>query len=195
MCLSGFTTVACPTGLKEVDDQVEKLSSHVLDRRLVQVVLSRASDLVGKTIRETRFRSRFDAAIVAIHREGARQSQKIGDVNLLVWIPLHIMSLICVSRSCVCRRPKELKQHFAVHVAQNLQVPLCVHMPQAARPACALLCGTACSPAVCSQVLCVQKMQGQHPVRTIQLQLSCASAGWRRVAAGHRGSVPAESQE
>jgi di/tricarboxylate transporter len=82
-------------GLTEVDDQVGKLSSHVLDRRLVQVVLSRESSLIGKTVRETRFRSRFDAAIVAIHREGARQRQKIGDIQLAVH-SVNPRSLQCV---------------------------------------------------------------------------------------------------
>lgn len=81
--LLGTDVVHC-AGLAEVDDQVRKLTSHVLDRRLVQVVLARTSDLIGKTVKETRFRSRFDAAIVALHREGARQRQKIGDMQLVV---------------------------------------------------------------------------------------------------------------
>jgi Trk K+ transport system NAD-binding subunit len=71
-------------GLDEVDDQVEKLSSHVLDRRLVQVVIARNSDLIGKTVRETKFRNRFDAAMVALHREGHRQRKQIGDIQLAV---------------------------------------------------------------------------------------------------------------
>lgn len=74
----------CSAGLAQVDDQVGKLKSHVLDRRLVQVVLARTSDLLGKTVRETRFRSRFDAAIIALHREGHRIRQKIGDITLAV---------------------------------------------------------------------------------------------------------------
>lgn len=71
-------------GLAQVDDQIGKLTSHVLDRRLVQVVLARTSDLLGMSVRETRFRRRFDAAIIALHREGQRLRQKIGDITLTV---------------------------------------------------------------------------------------------------------------
>lgn len=67
-----------------MDDQVEKLSSHVLDRRLVQVVIARSSVLVGSTVKETGFRTRFDAAIIAIHRAGERLRLRIGDIQLAV---------------------------------------------------------------------------------------------------------------
>lgn len=71
-------------GLKQSDDQIEKLSSPILDRRLVQVVLARSSALLGKTVRETKFRKRFDAAIIALHRAGQRQRTRIGDIELAV---------------------------------------------------------------------------------------------------------------
>jgi di/tricarboxylate transporter len=47
-------------------------------------VLSRKSVLIGKTVSKTRFRSQFDAAIVAIHRAGERLRMRIGDVTLAV---------------------------------------------------------------------------------------------------------------
>ena len=71
-------------GLVEVGDQVGKLRAGVLDRRLVQVVLARTSDLLGRRVRDTRFRSRFDAAIIALHREGHRLHQPIGETTLAV---------------------------------------------------------------------------------------------------------------
>eukprot|EP00976_Prorocentrum_cordatum_P083839 1185397-Prorocentrum_minimum.AAC.4 len=37
---------------------------------------------VGKTVRDTRFRSEFSAAIVGIHRNGGHMLGKIGDVVL-----------------------------------------------------------------------------------------------------------------
>lgn len=79
--------MCCGAGLAQVDDQIGKLTSHVLDRRLVQVVMARTSDLLGKSVRETRFRRRFDAAIIALHREGHRIRQKIGDITLAVCCP------------------------------------------------------------------------------------------------------------
>ena len=63
-------------------DQVSKLKVRKLDRRLVEVVISMKSDLIGKTVRESRFRSRFRAAIIAVHRSGNRVLSKIGDIEL-----------------------------------------------------------------------------------------------------------------
>jgi len=50
-------------------------------RRLVEVVLSRTSPLIGTTAREGSFRRHYNAAVVAVHRNGERLSTKIGDVR------------------------------------------------------------------------------------------------------------------
>lgn len=50
---------------------------------IVEVVVSHNSTLISKTAKETNFRSRFDAAIVAIHRNGERVTGKIGEVPLV----------------------------------------------------------------------------------------------------------------
>ncbi|MDZ7742714.1 MAG: SLC13 family permease [Bacteroidota bacterium] len=50
---------------------------------LLEVVVSYNSTLVGKVVRESNFRARFDAAIIAIHRNGEKISGKIGDVKLM----------------------------------------------------------------------------------------------------------------
>lgn len=47
-----------------------------------EIVISHNSTLTGKTIKEAGFRGRFDAAIIAVHRNGQRISGKIGDVEL-----------------------------------------------------------------------------------------------------------------
>jgi di/tricarboxylate transporter len=47
-----------------------------------EVVVSGASSLAGKTLRETDFRNRFQAAVVAIHRAGERVNEKLGAVKL-----------------------------------------------------------------------------------------------------------------
>lgn len=49
---------------------------------LVEVVVSPNSGLIGKTVKESNFRGRFDAAIIAIHRNGEKIRGKIGDVKL-----------------------------------------------------------------------------------------------------------------
>lgn len=50
---------------------------------VVEVVISYNSSLVSKTAKQVNFRSRFDAAIIAIHRNGERVSGKLGEVQLV----------------------------------------------------------------------------------------------------------------
>ncbi len=52
------------------------------DRRLAEAVISRTSPLVNRSIRDSDFRSTYDAAIVAVHRNGERVREKIGDIIL-----------------------------------------------------------------------------------------------------------------
>lgn len=51
-------------------------------RRLTEVVLSRTSPLIGQTVREANFRRLYNAAVVAVHRNGARLTNKIGSIQL-----------------------------------------------------------------------------------------------------------------
>lgn len=49
---------------------------------LFEVVVSHNSTLLGRNVRASRFRRRFDAAIVAVHRAGERIEGRIGDIVL-----------------------------------------------------------------------------------------------------------------
>ncbi|MCP8617509.1 SLC13 family permease [Salirhabdus salicampi] len=49
---------------------------------LVEAVVSHQSSLLDQTIKEARFRSKFDASIVAVHRNNERIQSKIGDIKL-----------------------------------------------------------------------------------------------------------------
>jgi di/tricarboxylate transporter len=51
-------------------------------RRLCEAVISASSPLIGQTIRETDFRASYGAAVVAVHRSGARVEKKVGDIRL-----------------------------------------------------------------------------------------------------------------
>lgn len=51
-------------------------------RHLTEAVVSNASPLIGTTIREANFRQLYNAAVVAVHRNGARLPSKIGDVRM-----------------------------------------------------------------------------------------------------------------
>lgn len=64
------------------DDQVRKLGGPTSGRRLVEAVVAYNSPLAGKTVREAAFRTRYRAAIIAVHRSGERLSGKIGDIEL-----------------------------------------------------------------------------------------------------------------
>ena len=71
-------------GLTSPDDQARKLQVPAWRRTLVEAVVSSRCSLLGKSIREGRFRSHFNAAVVAVARGGRKLSGKIGDVTLQV---------------------------------------------------------------------------------------------------------------
>lgn len=52
------------------------------DIKTFEAVLSNASPLLGKTVRDSNFRSQYEAVIIAIHRHGERIEKKIGDIVL-----------------------------------------------------------------------------------------------------------------
>jgi di/tricarboxylate transporter len=52
------------------------------DRRLTEAVISPSSPLVGQSIRDANFRTVYDAAVIAVHRNGVRVGGKIGEVVL-----------------------------------------------------------------------------------------------------------------
>jgi len=69
-------------GLRPATNQVHKLTEPTPERRLVEAVVAADSPLVGHSVRETRFRTYYDAAIIAVHRRGRRVRQKVGDIVL-----------------------------------------------------------------------------------------------------------------
>lgn len=69
-------------GLVPAPDQVFKLDSPRPERLLVEAVVSGSSPLVGTTIRDGRFRTRYEAVVVAVARGGRRIPGRIGDIEL-----------------------------------------------------------------------------------------------------------------
>jgi len=69
-------------GLTPATDQVEKLTAAQGDRSLVEAVVSHNSPLVGRSVRATRFRTTYNAAIIAVHRNGEQVKAKVGDIKL-----------------------------------------------------------------------------------------------------------------
>lgn len=62
--------------------EVEKINEKIHDRRLVEAVIARRGPLVGKTVKEARFRTRFGAAVIAVHRDGSRIHDHPGKIKL-----------------------------------------------------------------------------------------------------------------
>lgn len=71
-------------GLQPATSQVFRLNGPRSERHLVEAVVGPQFPLLGKSVREGRFRNRYDAAIVAVARSGERLRGKIGDIELRV---------------------------------------------------------------------------------------------------------------
>ncbi len=71
------------TGLESTEDvHVDLLEGR--GHRFYEVVLGANSALVGETLKSIGFRERYDAAVMAIHRAGARVHEKLGEATLHV---------------------------------------------------------------------------------------------------------------
>jgi uncharacterized protein with PhoU and TrkA domain len=64
------------------NEEVQKMKEKVHDRRLVEAVIARRGPLVGKTVKQVRFRTRYGAAVIAVHRDGAKIHEHPGQIRL-----------------------------------------------------------------------------------------------------------------
>lgn len=71
-------------GLRPANGNVSKLDIANHQRCLVEVVLGPEFPSLGKTIRESRFRTRFKAVIFSLSREGKRVPGKLGDISFRI---------------------------------------------------------------------------------------------------------------
>jgi di/tricarboxylate transporter len=69
-------------GLSPATDQVTKMSSARHERCLVEAVVGPSSPVAGQSVRDGKFRTRYDAVVLAVHREGERIAKKVGDIVL-----------------------------------------------------------------------------------------------------------------
>jgi di/tricarboxylate transporter len=80
------TTIAdlerIPGLVPATDQSFETKPADRTRRQLTEAVLSRTSPLIGLTIRESDFRKRYNAAVVAVHRNGERLTNKVGNIRL-----------------------------------------------------------------------------------------------------------------
>lgn len=66
-------------GLSLAGDEAFPVAEKI---NVVKVVVSPRSSLIGGRVKDSNFRGKYDAAILAVHRQGKRQEGKIGDMKL-----------------------------------------------------------------------------------------------------------------
>ncbi len=69
-------------GLEPASDQVFKLEGPRSERRFFEAVIGRDSPYAGHSIRESRFRTRCGAVVIAVARNGSRVKGKLGDIEI-----------------------------------------------------------------------------------------------------------------
>jgi di/tricarboxylate transporter len=71
------------SGLTVLKDTTFDLKNYNSDElKAYEAVISPSSPLIGYNVRESNFRGRYNAAILAIHRSGERVRKKVGDIVL-----------------------------------------------------------------------------------------------------------------
>lgn len=89
-----------------------------LSKNLREVLVSPESILIGKTIKQVEFRSRFDAAVVAISRQGQTLSGKLGELKILAGD-----KMLLATGSDFDKRPN-LSRNFFFLSEQRVKKPL-----------------------------------------------------------------------
>lgn len=69
-------------GLEVAEQQAGKLDLAHGQRCLVELVVASNAPFAGKSVRESRFRTEYEAAILSISRDGVRLTGKVGDIEL-----------------------------------------------------------------------------------------------------------------
>ena len=63
-------------------EELTKMNEKVHFRRLVEAVVARNGSLVGKTAKDSHFRTKYGAAVIAVHREGQRVHELPSNIKL-----------------------------------------------------------------------------------------------------------------
>ena len=69
-------------GLSVADNQLYKLGGSRTNRVFLEAVVSDSCPLIGQTIKEGQFRTRYSAVVIAVARNGERLTGKLGDIRL-----------------------------------------------------------------------------------------------------------------
>lgn len=93
-------------------------SNALLSQNLIEVIVSPESVLINKTLKQVDFRSRFDAAVVAISRQGQSLSGKLGEQLILAGDKL----VLAVGQD-FCKR-QNITRNFFVLTGKKVREPL-----------------------------------------------------------------------
>ncbi len=69
-------------GLKPATDQIFRLDVPRSERLLIEAVVSPSCPVVGMSVKQGRFRSKYDAVVMAVARHGRRLQQNAADIIL-----------------------------------------------------------------------------------------------------------------
>ncbi|MBC8309602.1 MAG: SLC13 family permease [Phycisphaerales bacterium] len=69
-------------GLIPANEELRDFDGRPFARKMLEAVISGGSPLVGLTVRDSQFRTTYNAAILAVHRKGEHIDGKIGDIVL-----------------------------------------------------------------------------------------------------------------
>jgi di/tricarboxylate transporter len=83
---------------------------------VVEVFVTPNSSLISKTVKESNFRGKYDAAILAVHRNGEKISGKIGDVK-----PVAGDLLLLVTGEDFINRSAEYSDFFVVDKVRSIE--------------------------------------------------------------------------
>ncbi len=105
-------------GLSPATNQVFKLDAPRSSRVLIEAVVSHTSSLVNQSVRSNRFRSVYDAAVIAVARNGERIKQKVGDIVLRAGD-----TLLLEARSNFAEQHRNSNQFYLVSALEDSSPP------------------------------------------------------------------------
>lgn len=105
-------------GLKPATSQVDKLGTPRHQSCLCEAVVSNTCPLVGKNIREGHFRNHYNAAVIAVARNGMRLRDKVGNIVLRPGD-----TLLLEARPSFAEQQRNSRDFYLVSRLQNAAVP------------------------------------------------------------------------
>lgn len=111
----GVADVVGVQGLVPVDQETLVQDAKEIRRHLVEVVISSRFPAIDKTVKEYNFRSVYDAAVVAVSRNGERVPGRIGDLRLRPGD-----TLVLLTRGSFARRYRSSRDFFLVSALDRL---------------------------------------------------------------------------